>query len=773
MGAPDDSGATDETLLAVKAAPPAEEPPPPPVVNGRYQILGLIGSAGMGTVYRARDLELDEVVALKMLRAHLVDQPDMLERFRREVKLARRVTNQNVARTFDIGEQDGEKFLSMEYIDGPSLGKICEGGRLPIPRIVDIGAQVCAGLGAAHAAGVVHRDLKPDSVLLGKDGRVVITDFGIASAWELGSSARTLGRGTPVGTPAYMAPEQVEEEAIIDARADLYALGVMLYEMATGQQPWRGSSIMKVAVARLTQPPPDPRAVAPDLPTSLAELILRLMARRPDDRPPDAASVAEALATVTHSGAVPPVATQPAISARGDKSLAALPWRNLGPPEDDYLAEALTDDLIDALSMTRGVRVRARGAVSRYRGVERDARETGRELGVEVVVECGVRRLGGGLRMNVRAIGVTDGFQLWAQRFERSAGDALTVIDEVAAAIASALTAERVAPVRELPLDPEALHLYLRARHLSVRRDPKRFGEAVELSRVALTRAPDHPVLLANHAQLLLGAWFNGGSAEEARQACERAVAAGPDRAEPRVALARFHSSSNDWVGAVVELKRAIALSPSMAEAYEMLGAIALEVGDVEHGVRGLQFAMSLDPTSVTNRSSLGRAHAFRGEWEQAEALLQQDEVPMTLGIRLRLAIWQRDLERARAIAKRLEGMADPRFFWFEKATRELLESGRVDGPEVAALKRDLAAEKGSPRRRSFGYQIVAELACFAGEPAEAMASLVASVDGGLVDLGWMDRCPLLAPLRSDAKFAELRARVAERVAPVLAALVP
>src|SRR5437868_2172073 len=218
----------------------------PALVGNRYEILGMLGSGGMGTVYRARDRELDEVVALKVLKAELAATSGMLERFRREVKLARRVTHKNVARTFDIGEHEGDRFLTMELIEGEMLGAhLARRGRVSLRDAVRIALDVCAGLSAAHAAGVLHRDLKPENVILAKDGRAVITDFGIARALASAELARTAPG--MIGTPAYMAPEQVEGSIDLDGRADLYALGTMLFELITGKPAWPGDSVIAIA----------------------------------------------------------------------------------------------------------------------------------------------------------------------------------------------------------------------------------------------------------------------------------------------------------------------------------------------------------------------------------------------------------------------------------------------------------------------------------------------------------------------------------------------
>ncbi len=262
------------------------------VFAGRYRLLALVGTGGMGRVYRALDQQLGDIVALKVLRADLGADVGALERFVQEARLARRVTHRNVARTFDIGEHGGHRFLTMEYIEGASLGALLQAhGPLVESRVLALGRAILEGLAAAHEVGVVHRDLKPDNVLVAGDGRVVLTDFGIAR--DTAGAFQTHGR--VMGTPAYMAPEQLEGVRDLDARVDVYAFGEIAYELLTGRPAWPGDSFAQIVSSRLVREPPDPRLVKP-VTDALARVVLRCLARRREDR------FADARATLTLPG---------------------------------------------------------------------------------------------------------------------------------------------------------------------------------------------------------------------------------------------------------------------------------------------------------------------------------------------------------------------------------------------------------------------------------------------------------------------------------------
>jgi eukaryotic-like serine/threonine-protein kinase len=467
------------------------------LLGGRYELLGLLGSGGMGTVYRARDRELDEIVALKALKKELAGSAHMIESFRREVKLARKVTHVNIARTFDIGADGHELFLTMEFIDGEPLSVVAaRTGPMAIARLTEIAREVLEGLSASHEAGVVHGDLKPQNVICARTGRTVLTDFGIARSLH---EART--GGTMSGTPAYMAPEQVEVAPVIDGRADLYALGCMLFRLVTGALPWKGATPTDVANARLTAEPPDPRTLRPDLPDALRAIIVRCMARDPAKRFASARAVIDALMRAGVNDRAPPVVASTPMTA--PKSVAVLPIRNDGPAEDEYLAGGLTDDLVDVLSIVPQLRVRPRGVVAAYGGSQLDARNVGRALDVEVLIEGSVRHAGDNMRATLRVVTVEDGFQLWAKRFERPQSAFFAIADEAAAEIATVLASEKVAAARESITDPIAMDLFLRGKFISSR-SYFAAAEAVGLLRAAHDRAPHDARIAAAYALALM-----------------------------------------------------------------------------------------------------------------------------------------------------------------------------------------------------------------------------------------------------------------------------
>ena len=256
------------------------------VFAGRYEIQAIIGRGGMGTVYRARDRHLEEIVALKLILPQLVPMGGILERFKHEIRLARQLSHPNIIKVYDLGQHDDVTYLSMEHLEGADLRQLIqEQGPLPVERAVEIGKQICAGLAFAHESGVIHRDIKPHNIFLTKRGRVKLVDFGLAKAIDVSQVSLT---GQAIGTPAYMSPEQAvhEDGRPVDHRTDLYSLGVVLFQMFTGQVPFRGTSAVEVALAHVQKQPPRPREMRPDLPPHLEAVVLKAMSKGARDSSP-------------------------------------------------------------------------------------------------------------------------------------------------------------------------------------------------------------------------------------------------------------------------------------------------------------------------------------------------------------------------------------------------------------------------------------------------------------------------------------------------------
>lgn len=800
-----------------------------PLYGERYEIVELLGVGASGSVYRARDVELGEEVALKVLRKELVSDPATLERFRNEVRLARRVTHRNVARVFDIGEHEGERFLSMELVAGRSLSRrmaeVVGGQRraLPLSEIVELISQICAGLQAAHASGVVHCDLKPDNILLADDGRVVVTDFGIARgllsaplAATTGPSADSPGREAgsrperqrrPAramhfdGTPMYISPEQINGERV-DARTDLYALGAVLFELLTGEPPFAGGSTVAVLAARVLRPPPDPRSIRPGLPAEVAQVVTRCLAVNPAERPASATELATSLQQAVQrlsgeqtrilvlppeqvrsvGGAIAPdrdlhvdVAAAPLTAtvpttpgAARLPTVAVLPLDNLGEPVDGDWVGGIARELTDSLAALPGLSVFSQGSVLRAYHANREPLLLGQSLGAAWVVSGSLRRSGDKVRLVMRLLRVLDGMQVFSARRDCPAGEVLGLTEELSAELAQVLLPgepairKRVAPAPAITVDD-----YLRARALYERGDVSSVRQAVALLSAGLLRSPDEPRILMNYAQALSRLWFygDGEAAAGATAAAERLVALEPRRAESHMSLASIRFQGSELVTAIQATGRALAIRPDFADAHELRGRILIETGPVQVGMDHLAWARRLDPRLLRAVADQARVLALLGRADRAHELLaDRSLIEQSFGIqwilRGRLCLWLRDRVRATAYLQDPD-LRGPQFARARLLLQAAAQHTRIAADEVLAA--GLASDKSSPRGRSFFFQMHAELFAFFGQREQAVRSVARSVDAGLTDLLWLERCPLLAPLSHDPRWPALRQVVYSR----------
>ncbi len=749
----------------------------PLVLASRYELSGVLGVGGMGSVYRALDRELDELVAVKVLRRELVAQPGMVERFRREVKLARRVTHRNVARVFDIGEHEGEKFITMELIEGESLGaRLSRDAPLPVYEIVELALGIVEGLGAAHAANVVHRDLKPDNVLIDHDGRVVLTDFGIARAVAYaGQAARTLG--FVVGTPDYMAPEQVDSALDVDGRTDLYALGVMLYEMSTGEPPFKGDSPLAIVTARLISPPPDPRTRVPDLPDGLALLVRRLLARAPADRPANAAEVARLLGALTLP---PPVQARrsmrpPAGMVRAPQPIAIVP---LSTTEADlaWLGYGLAELVADALDGRPGVDLRARGArlvEIAHRGLE----VLGDQLDVPLVVGGSLEERNGVLEGELRLVNARDGLLLWSTRFGDDARTMpLAFATAAADAVARTLLLGEGAPIASVA-DEWAIALCLRARYEAARGGAEGADRAIAFYERAIGRAPEDPWINALYALALarrVSETELPGDVEDVVAMAELAASRAPNLAAAHLALAEIHLDRGRHLAAARAIATARGRAPSSPDVERMVGRLLVDTGDLERALDALRSASSREAPSWRAAWDETRALVALGRIAEAESALdagserERHSWQAWLG-RARFAIWRGDRAGIEALSKQLDVAIVAEKVLVSVVLDAALRRSTL-GTALGHLEGHLQAAGPSRARRAFLTQLAVELAIFDGDKPRAEATLAAASEDIGSDITWLVHSPVRR-LEGSAVLERVRAEVSTRAAATLRTL--
>ncbi|MFP2929398.1 protein kinase domain-containing protein, partial [Pyxidicoccus sp. 3LG] len=661
------------------------------------------------------------------------------------------------------------------------------------PRAIAL--ALCEGLAAAHAAGVVHRDLKPANVLVEAGGRVVLTDFGIARATAGDTAFRTQGL---VGTPMYMAPEQIEGGEV-DARADLYAIGLVLYQLLTGEPPFTGETAMAVAFARLRQPPPDPRLRAA-VPDALAELVLGCLSREREARPEGAHAVAVALREwlvsvgeyveapltpvpggsstggdfhpTSHAGTDARRVTPRTPLRMGEQSLAVLPLRFMGARDQEFLGDGVTESLIDLLSRTRGMRVQSSGATARFRQ-ERDPRAAARELGVALVVDGTVQGAGKTVRATLRVVEGASGTQLWSGRFDETDEDPFALQDRMAQRMAEALRNELLVLAYRDVVPASALALYRQATaHL--RAMSRQMGEeAVTPLEELIATTPDFLPAVAQHAVAVLRAGFLRSTEAErdwhlsARASLERAQRLAPDLVETQLARAIMATHEGRWRDAVVALRGALDAAPTYAPALQMLGSLQCEAGQSVEGMARLKLAYALEPALAIALMEVARSSAMHGDQDSYRWCMERLEAqPLlslpTLIVRMRVASWSGDLDEVRRCRDALRDDLSPIGVYAANYCTVVL--GELDVAEAAAGLDAILARKLNSRFASMLCQLAAEQMCNRGDTARALHYLQRAADSALIDLDWMDRCPVLAPLRSLPAFVDARRKVRARV---------
>ena len=667
---------------------------------GRYTVERELGSGGMATVYLADDLKHRRKVAVKVLRPELasVIGPD---RFLREIEIAAKLNHPHILALYDSGRADEFLFYVMPYVKGQSLRhRLHREKPLPIEEAIAVTRDAALALGHAHAQGVIHRDVKPENILL-YEGEAMVADFGIALAVSGTAGQRLTERGVWVGTPEYMSPEQALGEESLDARSDVYSLGCVLYELLVGEPPYTGPTAQAVIAKRLAGPAPGVRRLRATVPGGVEQALLKALATVPADRFASAAAFAEALAQ--------PGAVRPA-----PKSIAVLPFTNLSPdPENAYFADGITEDIIAQLSKIRALKVISSTSVMPLKKREQSLREIGARLEVAAVLEGSVRRDGDRVRIVAQLIDAETDHHLWAETYDRQLTDIFVIQTDVALRIAAALETElspdeRTRLRREPTRDLQAYKLYLQGRNCSFRYTQEGIRKGIEYFQHAIVKDPAYSLayvgLALAYAELGLGHGAGALKPREAYQQARKAVAKaleldeGLGEAHGMLAFLRV-ACDFDWTGAEREFKRAFELNPGNADIYALYGhmlsalerydeavdaltraqqldplahrsdlaATLLRVGRYDEAVRAAALVIDLDPHYSMGHGTLGWAYLKKGMYAKGLAELER-AIALAPGNTLFLAQLGQayalvgQVERARDVLKQLQGLSQRRY---------------------------------------------------------------------------------------------------------------
>jgi serine/threonine protein kinase/tetratricopeptide (TPR) repeat protein len=605
----------------------------PGTVLGPYVVVAPLGAGGMGEVYRARDERLHREVAIKVLPDALAGDPERLRRFENEARAAAALSHPNVLAVYDVNV-GGIPCVVFELLEGETLRARIAAGDLGPAEAVDVACQVGRGLAAAHEKGIVHRDLKPDNVFLTRGGQAKVLDFGLARVREpladdALSGAPTLEPtepGTVLGTRGYMSPEQVRGQSA-DARSDIFALGILLYEMLSGQRAFHRASPAETQAAILRDDPP-PMPAGRAMPAGVERLLRRCLSKRPEDRFHAARDLVFALEALGGADAPPPPAAAPR------PSIAVLPFSDLSPQRDqEYFCDGLAEEVIAALARVRGLQVASRTSSFQFRASGLDVRAIADRLGVGTVLEGSVRRADDRLRVTVQLVDARDGYQLWSERFDRRLQDVFAIQEEIAEQVARALravltAADRGALQQRRTTSLEAWELYLKARQILSELRTAQLRHAIPLLERALELDPGFALAHAALAEASyeIHSWLGGTERdlERAEASARRALELAPELAESHVAAGAAASAARRFDESAARFEEAIRIDPQLWQAYWLYARTRFAEGRLDEAERLWKRAMEVRPLDYQVPLLLATLHRGHGRTAEQQAVQER-----------------------------------------------------------------------------------------------------------------------------------------------------
>jgi len=738
-----------------------------------YKILEKLGEGGMGVVYKAEDTKLKRTVALKFLPPELTRDSEAKERFVHEAQAASGLDHPNICTIYEIDEtEDGQLFIVMAYYGGETVQRKIESGPLEPSEALDIAIQVAQGLRKAHEMGIAHRDIKPANLMITRDGVVKIVDFGLA---KLAGGAKLTGAGTILGTVAYISPEQAHGEEV-DHRADIWSLGVVLYEMICGQLPFKGEYEQAVVYSITNEEPEPLTRLRPDIPIELEQIVDKALAKSLDLRYQEAFEILSDLRKLKKELES---RKEKLSSTKHRSSIAVLPFINLSAdPEQNYFCDGVAEEIINSLTHLEGLRVVARTSAFSFRGKEIDIREIGTKLNVQTLLEGSVRKAGSRVRISAQLVDVADGYHIWSERYDRNIGelccpeDIFAIQDEISLAVVNNLKVKLLGKqmaklVKRHTQDLDAYRLYLKARYFLNKRTEESLRKAVQYFEQAIEKDPGYALAYAglSDSHILLAEYSHlppKDAFPRAKAAVKKALEIDETLAEAHTSLAFIKTLSDwDWMGAEEEFKQAIESNPGYATAKQWYAEHLTMTGQYAEAIAELKQAQELDPLSLIIGVALAitlfcGTRQYDRVIEECQKVLEMDPnfggALNVLGMVYReRAMYEKAIEAFRKARAFDEGNT-----WI---TAELGHAYAASGKRSEAEK-VLDELQQLSKRRYVPPDNIAMVYLGLGEKNLVFEYLEKAYEDRSVGLAWLKADPIFDSLRSDPRFTALLERI-------------